>query len=217
MKLQLLEVAASALAAIVIMILHELPKSLLFLFRRRKEETTKEEKKKWKWSSAFLLHHYIDPIGLLLCITTFGGFSKPYMFRIRDRKTNYMLGIVGFFDLICIYLFSLYLLVWKYHITVQEEIEQIVGTTWYCFGKLFWIYLGILSLGIFIINLFPISVFDMGLIIAGKSPRAYLAMLQKDSFVKIVVLFTMAIGVNTTITLMIFQASISFLGKMRPL
>lgn len=214
MKLQLLEVAASALAAIVIMILHELPKSLLFLFRRRKEETTKEEKKKWKWSSAFLFHHYIDPIGLLLCITTFGGFSKPYMFRIRDRKTNYMLGLVGFFDLICLYFFSLYLLVWKYHIAAPEEIEQIIGTTWYCFGKLFWIYMGILSLGIFIINLFPVSVFDMGLIIAGKSPKAYLAMLQKDSFVKMVVLFTMAIGVNTTITLMIFQASISFLGKM---
>lgn len=214
MKLQLLEVAASALAAIVIMILHELPKSLLFLFRRRKEETTKEEKDKWKWSSAFLLHHYIDPVGLLLCITTYGGFSKPYMFRIRDRKTNYMLGVFGFLDLICIYLFSLYLLVWKYHIAVPTEIDHIAGTTWYCFGKLFWIYMGILSLGIFIINLFPISVFDMGLVIAGKSPKAYLAMLQKDSFVKMIVLFTMAIGINTTITLMIFQTSISLLGKI---
>ena len=214
MKLQLLEVAASILAAILIMILHEVPKSLLFLFRRRSEETTKEEKNKWKWSSAFLVHHYIDPIGLILCITTFGGFSKPYMFRIRDRKTNCMLGILGFFDLFSIYVFSMCVLFWKYHVVEPDDMGHIVGNIGYCFGKLFWIYMGILSLGILFINLFPISVFDMGLIIAGKSPRAYLMMIQKDSFVKIVVLFVMAIGVNTKITLMIFHTTILFLGKV---
>lgn len=212
MKLQLLEVAASILAAILIMILHEMPKSLLFLWRRRSEETTIEEKNKWRWSGAFLVHHYIDPIGLILCVTTYGGFSKPYMFRIRDRKTNCILGLLGFFDLFCIYAFSIYILSWKYHVTVPGDVESIVGSTWYCFGKLFWIYMSILSIGIFLINLFPVSVFDMGLIIAGKSPRAYLAMIQKDSFVKIVALLTMAVGVNTNITLMIFRATISLLN-----
>lgn len=214
MKLQLLEVAASILAAILVMILHEMPKSLLFLYRRRREEKTIEEKNKWKWSSAFLVHHYIDPIGLLLCITTYGGFSKPYMFRIRDRKTNCMIGVLGFLSLFCIYGFSMYILRCQYHIAAPENLENLTGSIWNCFGKLFWIYMGILSLGIFFVNLFPVSVFDMGLIIAGKSPKAYLSMIQRDSFVKIIILLMMAVGVNTSLTLMVFRAVVSLLGKM---
>lgn len=214
MKMQLLEVAASILAAMLIMILHEVPKSLLFIFRRRREETNIEEKNKWKWSSAFLVHQYIDPIGLLLSITTYGGFSKPYMFRIRDRRTNCMIGGLGFFNFLCIHSISMYILRWQYDIIAPKDLEGLTGSAWNCFGKLFWIYMGILSLGMFIINLFPVSVFDMGLIIAGKSPRAYLNMIQNDSFVKIIVLLTMAIGVNTSLTLMIFRAIISLLGKI---
>ncbi len=212
MKLQLLEVAASMLAAILIMILHEVPKSLLFLFRRRREEKSIEEKKKWKWSSVFLIHQYIDPIGLLLLITTYGGFSKPYMFRIRDRKTNFMIGLLGFFNLFLIYVCSMCILRYQYQIITPEGLKNLTGGIWNCFGNLFWIYMGILSLGMFLINLFPVSIFDMGLIIAGNSPRAYLRMIQQDSLVKLIVLMTMAIGVNTSLTLMIFRAVLSLLG-----
>lgn len=214
MKIQLLEAAASVLAAIIVMILHEIPKSLLFLWFRRREEKSLEEKRKWKWSSAFMFHRYIDPIGLLLCITTYGGFSKPYMFRIRDRKTNYILGMLGFLDLICIYMISEFILYSKYQVIKAKDLEIFYGNSWGYFGKLFWIYMAILSLGIFFINLFPVSIFDMGLIIAGRSPRVYLNIIQKDSIIKIIVLFTMAVGVNTNIALMLFSFLTELFGNL---
>ena len=43
-----------------------------------------------------------------------------------------------------------------------------------------------LSFGMFVANLFPVSTFDMGLLIAGTSPTGYLGMLKADGTVKLI-------------------------------
>ena len=47
-------------------------------------------------------------------------------------------------------------------------------------------YLAMLSFGMFVANLFPVSTFDMGLLIAGTSPTGYLGMLKVDGTVKLI-------------------------------
>ena len=47
-------------------------------------------------------------------------------------------------------------------------------------------YLALLSAGMLVANLFPISTFDMGMIVAGVSPAGYLGMIKADGTVKLI-------------------------------
>ena len=44
--------------------------------------------------------------------------------------------------------------------------------------------MAILSFGMFASNLFPVSVFDMGLIVAGISAKKYLQIIKRDAVIK---------------------------------
>lgn len=55
-------------------------------------------------------------------------------------------------------------------------------------------YLAILSLGMLIANLFPISTFDMGLVIAGISSQKYLNIIKMDGVIKVI--FILAVLLN---------------------
>ncbi|MBQ1393889.1 MAG: hypothetical protein IIY81_10255, partial [Lachnospiraceae bacterium] len=53
----------------------------------------------------------------------------------------------------------------------------------------------ILSVSMFFVNLFPISVFDMGLCIAGVSSKHYLGIIKSDMLIKIILMLAIAVGV----------------------
>lgn len=187
MKQQILNIAALLLAAIIVMIFHEFPKAVLFQVIHRKE-------KKFD-SSIFLLQHYIDPIGLLFCVMAYAGFSKPYMYRIKSRRTNTILGMTGFFSLAVLFITTL-LLSWNLY-GGMEFISGIDSKTLHLnlFIYHFWRNVVLLSGSMFLVNLFPVSTFDMGLIIAGKSPTYFFSILQNDYIIKCLLIVMLILNI----------------------
>lgn len=185
MGLQLLEILMAMAAAIVVMIVHELPKAILFLVTTKGEENRRIRK------HACMLHRFVDPIGLLLSVISYAGFSKPLMLRVRSPKKNLAMGIIGLLTLGFLFVATVSYLKSNYHMQ-QLEISA-VGVTKIA-GQLFFVYLAVISGSMFLVNLFPVSVFDMGLLIAGISARNYLNIIKNDALVKGILIFAIAIG-----------------------
>ncbi|MDF2609612.1 MAG: hypothetical protein K0R92_1086 [Lachnospiraceae bacterium] len=181
MNIQVIKIFAAMVAGGFVMILHELPKSVLFIKLSTNRETKHQQ-------GIFKIFNYIDPIGIILCITNQAGFSKPYMYRIKDRKTNFLLGVTGFLTLFVIFVTSV--LVLKYQIGMDSDFTYSIttGLTELIYQCIV-LYIALISLGMFLVNLFPISVFDMGLMIAGRSPRTYFSIIRFDYIIKIILLF----------------------------
>ena len=185
MKMQILEVVISIFVICLLMILHEFPKTLVYFLM------TAEKGKKESWKKIFYLHRYIDPVGIIFGAVSYAGFSKPYMFRIQSQTKNKILGGIGFLTLIIIFIGSVCVLKFRYSLlgltVIEHNITQIIL-------QMFWIYMTILSGGMLLVNMFPVSVLDMGLLIAGTSPRHYLGIIKSDSIIKIILIFASAIG-----------------------
>lgn len=196
MKLKLLELAVSVFVILLLMILHEFPKTLCYCLMSDKED------RKRCISKMFYIYKYVDPIGVVLGIVAYAGFSKPYMYRIQNQKKNFILGSVGILVLMGVFCISVYVL--KNELFLQdlsltgESLPEVVG-------QLFWTYMAILSGGMFLVNLFPVSVFDMGLLIAGCSARHYLGIIRNDMIIKMVLLFSMVIGLIRNIVFSIIS------------
>ena len=91
MKEIILEGVICAVAAGVLMILHELAKAMVYMGIQRHLGS------KRRYShSIWEVHRYLDPVGIILSITSSVTFSRPFMFRIQSKKVNRILGITGF-------------------------------------------------------------------------------------------------------------------------
>lgn len=195
MKIQLIRLVAALLAGSIVMILHELPKAMIY----KRINSSNGEKSK---HNVYRIHHYIDPIGLILCVTSQAGFSKPYMYRIKDKKTNFILGIVGFLSLAIVFLISMGFL--KFAIGMEANFSYLESTGLLeLFFQCTLVYIALISISMFLVNLFPISTFDMGLCVAGKSPTKYFAIIRNDYFIKmllvLVIMFRFITSVGTLI------------------
>jgi hypothetical protein len=180
LKDELIETGLLFLASAFVMIVHEIVKSFVFVFRS--PHKLKGE------GDIFRLYHYIDPIGMLFCLYGYSGFSKPYMYRMRDRKTNLYVGILGFVTLILLALAG---------VILGNMIP-------YVFPAHFAQYVCVVSIGMFFANLFPISVFDLGLIIAGLSPEKFVSIIKNDYVIKTIFVLTVFIGVIRYFSVNIF-------------
>lgn len=206
MREALLSVGAALVAGIVIMILHELPKSIIYCVRSRaewKEQPNYEQRIKRTIKDISKVWKYIDPIGLLLCVTTYSGFSKPYMYRMKDRKTNKISGYVGFIMLFMIAVVNVLILRIYFpdinydKLTTLHNISSILIR--------FFSFMAYISINMFIINLIPISTFDMGLLIAGYSPSKYFSIIKNDHNIKLILIFTVLLGIVSTISRLIMS------------
>lgn len=194
MEKHLLDLSTAVVAAVIVMILHELPKTLIY--HRMDQDSSKRSLK-----YALRVQHYIDPIGLIFCVATYGGFSKPYMYRIKDKKLNKALGITGYLSLISIFALSILSLKYIFGVTTNAGAFQYdasmnmvsVVFMYLCFN------LSFISCGMFFVNLFPIATFDMGNIIAGVSPMKFFEYLRKDYFMKIILMLVLVLGVTSSI------------------
>ena len=178
MKEIALEILLCIIAASVIMVIHELIKSIVYLCVRKVQKQPASHN-----NSILALWRYIDPLGILLSVTSFVPFSKPHLFRIRDKKTNMILGITGFSVIILLFVLSTAVL--KTGCLGMDRLFSSGGIKAHVVS-LFWQYMAVLSSGMFIANMFPISTFDMGLIIAGISAKYYLSIIKADSLIKLV-------------------------------
>ncbi len=178
-----MEIGICLAASISVMIFHELGKAAAYLFC--KPDNWKRLKNVWK------LWQYIDPVGLLLGVTCYVPISKPYFFRIQDKRSNRILGIVGFIMLALLFGGSISLL--KMMDTGRLPVPS--SSTLLQILVLYLQYVALLSFGMAVANLFPISVFDMGLIIAGISSEKYMGLIRSDAVVKMILVLTLILDV----------------------
>ncbi len=196
MKEQLLQLIAVIFASMLVMILHELPKSIMYNYCNKKQSRSTR-------MNIYKVYHYIDPIGLLLCITTYAGFSKPYMYRIKEKRTNLLLGLTGCLSLILCLLVSMG--IWKMHFTTMDSKVYSTTIEWVIlsFPNYFVQSVAFVSINMLMVNLIPISTFDMGLIVAGKSPSRYFSIIRNDYMIKMILLVLVLFGVIPSLSHMI--------------
>lgn len=181
----LFESALCLLAASLLMIVHEGAKVWVYALYKGKDA-------KWK-ASPWKFWRYIDPIGLILSLTSSAPISKPFFFRIYDKKTNRILGIAGFLVLIAVYACSMWALRTVYG--GLNGLARLEVSSWYQGSlPLFLQYLALMSFGMLCANLFPVSTFDMGLVIAGHSSKAYLNIVKADGIIKLIFLLVLLLG-----------------------
>ncbi len=179
----LIQIVASLFAALLVMILHEIPKAMVYRL---------QSQKKVSLIKVLYLPQYIDPIGLIFCVLSLAGFSKPYRYEIKEKKNASYIGITG---LLCLLLCTV-VAYFAYSVCYGGlQIDQLLVDMDISqrFNYYFICYILLISLGMFVVNLFPISAFDMGLIIAGKSTESFIHIIRSDTFIKIalfIVLFT---------------------------
>ena len=186
MKRLILEIVICLVAAVLLMVVHELFKAVIFVLLRVKENNKQIIKRRGIWK----LWRYIDPVGLVLAVTCYVPVSKPFMFRIRDKKTNLIIGISGLVFLAVIFFGSVQMLHIIYG-TNANAAAVLNSSGNRRAGILFWQYMQMLSFDYFIVNLFPVSTFDMGHIIAGKSARIYLGIIKADTQIKLLLILTL--------------------------
>lgn len=173
----LLETTICIVAASLLMIYHELMKVAAYCICKRPGIGAGKKHCYWK------VWRYIDPVGLILAVISYAPISKPYYFRIREKKNNRILGIVGFVSLLVAVAASVLVLRQVYG--GLDGINQLTITHWsQKIFPIFWQYMALLSMGMLLANLFPVSTFDMGLLIAGYSSGAYLGLIKSDRVVK---------------------------------
>jgi len=198
MKIQLIRLFSALIASGLVMILHEFPKAVIYSKMNPNQDTKRK-------NNIYKLYHYIDPIGLILCVTNQTGFSKPYMYRIKDKKTNLILGITGFLSLIVVFTVSICIL--KFGVGMNSEFNYsettgVLPLILQCIA----VYVSLISLSMLIVNLFPISTFDMGLCIAGKSPTKYFTLIRNDYFIKMLLILVILFQFVTSISTLILSA-----------
>lgn len=184
MKELILEFAICAAAAAVLMVVHELSKAVVYMGIQchRKNSRTYSH-------SIWEVHRYLDPVGIILSVTSSVAFSRPFMFRIQDKKVNRILGITGFFVIILCFGASMAAL--KCHVFGVSGLQTLEGQgTAAKIITLFIQYIAIVSFGMFCTNLFPVSTFDMGLLIAGCSSQKYLGIIKMDAVIKVIFMVT---------------------------
>jgi hypothetical protein len=192
MKKQFLYFLATIVASCIVMILHEFPKSIIY--NKMAKPNNKDGNR-----HIYKFYQYIDPIGLVLSVTSLSGFSRPYMYRVKDKKTNTILGITGFISLICMILFGVGTYNLLYAGAFQQNIDP--GFLYYLMESFI-----LISCGMLIVNLFPISTFDMGLLIAGRSPITYFTIIKNDYFIKMILLLFIIMNIISTLSLYIVSS-----------
>lgn len=192
MRIELIRLITSFLAGCIIMILHEFPKAFLY----NKLNKNQDAKKK---NNIYKLHQYIDPIGILFCATNQAGFSKPYMYRLKNRRSNLLLGICGFTSLLLVFIISVVTIKLQHSFSTPLKVNP-NDSILRLFIQFFMMNTALISLSMLLVNFFPVSTFDMGLCIAAKSPSRYFSIIKNDYLIKILLIFAVIFQLLTYIS-----------------
>ena len=199
-----LEIVAILCASALVMMFHELPKSIMYIITGR--HCGKEDK-----YNIFKLYRYIDPVGLILFIICHAGASRPYPYRLKERDTNVAIGMTGFLSLVLMIVggaaFYNYLLI-NYPVFYNVGMDQpglflLIKMSWY------FIYA---SIALLIVNLFPIATSDIFLLIVAAAPDKLMKLLKYDSIFKIALMMCMIFNYIQSWAMMGMDMVYEFLG-----
>lgn len=191
---------ASLCSGILVMIMHELPKAILY--RRLKHRYGKEEDKKFE--NRINPVHFVDPIGLIFCVIYGIGFSKPYYYRMKEKKWNQWLGITGLLSLLLQFFIAVVILKFGFHMNSSLSLNGNFGIS-YEFLMYFLSSYAIISIGMLITNLFPLISSDMSLLVAANQPVKFVTLLRSDYMIKMVWMFLLLIGIMTSMCNAVFE------------
>ncbi|WP_041703678.1 zinc metalloprotease [Lachnoclostridium phytofermentans] len=200
LKEKLMLLVASLCSGILVMIMHELPKAILY--RRLKHRYGKEEDKKFE--NRINPVHFVDPIGLIFCVIYGIGFSKPYYYRMKEKKWNQWLGITGLLSLLLQFFIAVVILKFGFHMNSSLSLNGNFGIS-YEFLMYFLSSYAIISIGMLITNLFPLISSDMSLLVAANQPVKFVTLLRSDYMIKMVWMFLLLIGIMTSMCNAVFE------------
>ena len=191
MQVRIIQLTAAILASILVMIAHELPKAVVYNITSTKKE---------KLGNLFHLFEYIDPIGLFFCVIMGTGFSKPYPYKIERKNQAIAIGLTGLGSLLVLFLVSV--IIYKLNYS-GLQMSNVLAAPELSLQFVYWFtaLLVLNSFGMFIVNLMPIAIFDMGLIIAGVSIPAYIWVVNRDVLLKTILLLVLVLEVIPMITI----------------
>ena len=171
----MIQMVAAISAAALVMVLHELPKAIVYHITSRR---------KIPIGSVFHISQYVDFVGVLCCVATGAGFSKPYRYKIETKRQAFVIGITGLGS--CLVAFLSFMLLYQHcyeGVRIQEMLftEGVRMQFTYWFLALSVVY----SLSMFFMNLLPLTMFDMGLLVASASVTSYIMMIRHDMMMKL--------------------------------
>lgn len=193
---QLIQLFLLALASVIVMILHELPKSIIYTKLYNIHNNSNKR-------NVFALDQYIDPIGLIFCITNLTGFSKPYVYRLNNKKMNRTLAITGYASLLFVFFISIGVVNFmniNYGTSQINEVSLLIGMVFS-----FFLYMATVSMGMLLVNLFPIATFDMGLLVASISSEKYYSIISNDYFIKMILILAVIFGFVSNLAIFILN------------
>ncbi len=180
-----LQILLNALAAVIVMLIHEGAKHYYALVLMHPIYREREDKR-------FYPKRYIDPIGLIFF--TFGsiGWQKPGEFspaRFKDKERSLLsLSIIGLVSNILVMLALIPLYRWLYVPTSMNAFVQ--GYLIYFVGRLIYF-----NFALVIINLLPIPPMDMSKIIYALNPSFYFRMIQNERIIHAVFILLIAFNI----------------------
>ena len=185
---------ASIIAASIVMIIHEFVKALAY--KCYINMYNKKYNKLNICPGIFRLGRYIDPIGLILSVTNYVSFSRQYPFIIKSKKASFLIGAIGYLTLAFTFSASVfgYKVLFALGGILLGDYEFTIGYLVILFQE---VLKGIIIYSIFMLiaNLFPISTFDISLIVAAVSPMAYIKIRKFDLFYKLLFMVLTLLGV----------------------
>lgn len=182
MKEKLLLIACTLAAAICVMVLHEFAKAFAYF-------CTRDEKK--NFFAMFRLYKYIDPVGIIFSLTALSAFSKPYGYSVGRKKTNAAVGFAGFGSLLLMIMGGVSFFRIYFSDFIYDGIYSPLGKRMLYY---FVYYFVILAVSMLMINFFPVSTFDVAMLIAAYRPEKYFGLIYADMLTKGVLLVSILLG-----------------------
>ncbi len=205
MRENLIFMAASLIAGVLCMILHEVPK--VMFYRRYIRKKSIAELMITTYGKVNPVH-FIDPIGLLFCIMFRIGFSKPSYYRMKDKDLNCKLAITGLLSLLVQFLGLISILRFGLGMDVNLSIPT-HSSFFFEFLMYFLASYAIICVGMLLTNLFPLLSMDMGWVLTSQSPMKFTILLKSDFLIKMIWILLVILGILPEICVTIFQLFMS--------
>ena len=193
MKQQLIVSAVTIIvalfAATIVMVFHEITKSVAYWCYIK--IYNKKYNKLVICPGILKLHRYIDPIGMILALTNYVIFSKQYPFIIKSKKASLLIGLTGYISIVFLFIGAIIS-----HNNFLNYVELHPYLEFFLHGL--FEFIAYFCVMLLLANLFPITSFDITLIVAAISPFMYVKIRKFDMFYKLTFLVLSLLGIFTT-------------------
>ncbi len=196
-----MKIGMCLLAALFVPVVHEMVKTFVYIGLRLKNPADEPE----TFRDAFKVYKYIDPVGVIFSVISYAGISKPYRYRLKEQREYMVLGITGFLTLALLCVGSVVWLRMGFggmEGLLALENKDVGGAM---LLSIFLQYVFVISAGMGIVNLFPISTTNMGFLVAGISMPKYFLCILADARVKLLFFLMVILGIIRIITLYLLQ------------